>query len=186
MTINQRARFRIRDATLAWHDRVDAIFSRSVLDDRTGYGRFLSAQAAAHLPVESALEAGGIESIATDWQSRKRSDLICADLEALGLPVPEPEAAPVFECAAAMLGALYVLEGSRLGGSVLKRGVPDDFPSAFLGGGKSAAWRDLVALLDARLVDDDDIEVAIAAAGDVFALFEQSGRRHIRDRLPEH
>lgn len=49
----------LRDATGESHDRVDAVFSAIDLSNLTQYGRFLTAQAAAHLPVEQALDAAG-------------------------------------------------------------------------------------------------------------------------------
>ena len=181
MTLDQAARFALRDATSAWHDRVDAAFSSVVLTDRVGYGRFLQAQAAAHLPVEDALDVAGVEAIVPDWRARRRAEAIRADLAALDLAVPVLEAPPVLPGAAAMLGAAYVLEGSRLGGAMLRRSVPDAFPRAFLSGGSSAAWRDLISILDAVLGNGKEIDAAITAACDVFMLFERSGRRLLED-----
>ena len=177
MKPDQAARFALRDATAAWHERVDAVYSSLDLATREGYGRFLSAQAAAHLPVEAALDAGGAVALMPDWIARRRADAIRADLAALGLAVPDPEPVPDLVGTAALMGAAYVLEGSRLGGTMLVRQVPVDFPRAFLSGGGSAPWRALIEMLDARLRTEQDLAAAIAAACAVFALFERSGRR---------
>ena len=180
VSARRSVRFALRDATAEWHERVDAVFSHPDLSDRHAYGRFLSAQAAAHLPVEQALEAGGIGEVVADWADRRRADLIRADIEALELCLPSLEAPPVLDGAPALLGAAYVLEGSRLGGALLARSVGAGLPALFLSAGRPAAWRDFVAILDARLLTREDIDVAISAACDVFALFERSGRRMLK------
>lgn len=169
----------LKNATLGHHQRVDATFSSARLDDQESYARFLLAQAAAHIPVERALERGGIAALISDWPQRQRSVALEADLAEIGRSTPpaidelrlsgEPE----------LLGALYVLEGSRLGGAVLRRSVPAGFPARFLGGADSAAWRALLKLLDTRLRDDSDLHSAITAAGKVFTLFETAGRTYL-------
>jgi heme oxygenase len=180
MSQETSARAVLRAATAVYHDRVDRVFSQMRLDDRDSYGSFLTAQAAAHIPVERALALGGVATIVPDWNARQRSDLLREDLAQLGLAAPEPAGTLVLESEAAVLGALYVLEGSRLGGTVLKRSVPPQFPTRFLGGVDSAAWRRLLAILDVRLYHAVERSVAVTAACDVFVLFETSGQRHVR------
>ena len=177
VTTRRSARFVLRDATAQWHARVDALFSEADLAGRGGYGRFLQAQAAAFLPIERALDLEGINKVVVDWPARRRAHLLCEDLAALGLAIPPLEPMPIFIGAPAMLGAAYVLEGSRLGGALLRRSVPAAFPQAFLSGGSTTAWRDFIVVLDAGLVTTPDLEAAIAAACNTFASFEQSGRR---------
>lgn len=174
------ARAVLQAATHDHHDRVDRVFSHARLDERGSYGAFLRAQAAAHLPVEAALAAGGVAGLIPDWSARRRGDLLRDDLEALGLDVPVPAGSMVFESDAALLGGVYVLEGSRLGGAMLKRSVPADFPTRFLGGVDSAAWRSLLRMLDVELDDALKRSAAVAAACTVFELFETSGQRHVR------
>jgi heme oxygenase len=179
MITTASARMSLRDATSQHHQRVDAAFSSVTLSDRESYARFLLAQAAAHIPAEHALERGGIAAVIPDWPTRRRSAALEADLAEVGESIPRPIGDLVLDGEAALLGALYVLEGSRLGGTVLKRALPAGFPARFLGGVDSAAWRSLLERLDARLHDDADLQRAITAAGDVFALFETAGRRYL-------
>lgn len=174
------ARQALRNATSGHHERVDAIFSTAALDARGSYARFLRAQAAAHLPVERALEQGGVAALISDWPARRRRESLESDLEALGEKIPPAAGNLSLDSDAALLGALYVLEGSRLGASVLKRSVPPEFPMKFLGGVDSAAWRSLLQLLDERLRDEADLVVAIRAARDVFVLFETAGAGHLQ------
>jgi len=179
MVHEDSARAMLKAATQDCHERVDAVFSQAMLSDRRSYTRFLAAQAAAQLPVEAALIAGGVADIVPDWPLRERGALLRQDLADLDCAVPPPAGALAFNSAAEVLGGLYVLEGSRLGGQVLKRSVPEHFPARFLGGVNSAAWRSLLATLDTALTTAPLRDAAIASARSVFALFEASGRQHL-------
>ena len=53
------ARAALKRATADAHERVDLLFSGLKLEDPRDYRRFLVAQAAAHLPVEQALDDAG-------------------------------------------------------------------------------------------------------------------------------
>lgn len=183
MTLPSKARGALRAATAAHHDRVDAVFSHADLTDREGYGRFLQAQAGAYLPVEAALERAGAATLVPDWAARRRAVSLRADLAALGLAVPHETSVLTFDGAAAVLGGVYVLEGSRLGGALLARGVPAHFPRGFLAPGDSAGWRSLLGILEHTLTSAGDIASAIESASRVFLLFESSGRRYLRTDL---
>ncbi len=180
MTKPQTARQMLRLATAADHDRVDSAFGAFALDDRDGYRAFLVAQATALLPVEAAIDRGDWQGILPDWPERRRSEAVLADLAALDATVPVLEAEPDLPTPAHVLGAVYVLEGSRLGGQMLARAVPPEFPRAFLGKADPARWRSLIALLDKSLISGEHRAAAVYAASQVFALFEGGARRHAR------
>lgn len=174
------ARQALRVATRPFHDRVDAAFGGYDLARRDQYAAFLQAQAAAFLPVEAAIDRGVGRSAVSDWAQRRRSDDLIADLAELGRA---PDAAPGaidFSTRAETLGAIYVLEGSRLGGALLSRSVPLDFPRRFIASTDPARWRGLIEVLDSALVSDEHRAAAIDAACRVFALFEDGARRHAR------
>ena len=168
------ARFALRAATSEAHERLDARFSRFDLAHPSDYQAFLLAQAGAFLPVEAALDATGAERIVPDWPQRRRAKALLADLAALGLVTPAPVAVPALNGEAAVLGAAYVLEGSRLGGAMLQRQVPDSLPKAFLCAGNPKLWRAFVTDLDQRLSSPTDIAAAAAAASSVFEAFASS------------
>lgn len=170
------ARFRLRQGTADCHERVDAAFSAVDLGSRAGYGQFLLAQAAAFFPAEQGLEAAGIDHLLPDWDHRRRSHLLAQDLIDLGLPVPEGLTVPVVTGGPAMLGWAYVLEGSRLGGKLLRREVAAELPVAFLSDNYPAAWSTIVAVLDEQLTEGPAIDQAIESARSLFALFEQSAQ----------
>jgi heme oxygenase len=166
----------LRAATAHAHARVDQLFSSFDLASRAGYARFLQAQAAALLPLEQALEAGGALAPELDWPARRRADALLRDLRAWDLPVPEGEPVVPIAGTAAVLGTLYVLEGSRLGGAVIRRAIPGEFPQAFLAPGPRGLWPALLAMLETDLPTDTQRDEALAAALAAFALFERSAR----------
>ena len=168
-----KVRAALRAATADAHARVDALFSRFDLASESGYRDFLIAQAEGFLPVETALDQAHAETFLPDWPERRRGDLLRADLAALNVTLPEPFPVPSFlSIKASMLGAIYVLEGSRLGGAVLKRTVPGHFPRRFLEARQAAgSWRHLLQTLDDLLIRPDDLDAACAVATEVFARF---------------
>jgi heme oxygenase len=115
-----------------------------------------------------------------DWPERRRGELIAADLAELGAELPEPIAPPRLGGEASMLGALYVLEGSRLGGALLKRSLSDRVPCRFLAAPQQpGAWRKLLAKLDECLYEPARVGEACDTARQVFRRFELSGRRYL-------
>lgn len=179
------ARAALRAATAADHDRVDTIFSRYDLSSGSDYGAFLCAQASALLPIEEALDEAGAEQVVPDWPVRRRANLLKADLDALHIPLPEPlPARPIIIGKASILGAVYVLEGSRLGGAVLKRGLAEGAPKRFLDARQDAgSWRKLLKSLDDLLVRPDQLEAAAVAAREIFSRFETGGERWLERRV---
>ncbi|MEG3125616.1 biliverdin-producing heme oxygenase [Sphingomonas sp. GB1N7] len=174
------AREALRRETRDCHDRVDAVYSTFRLDTREGYGAFLAAQAAAHIPCEAALDHAQAERIVPDWPMRRRAALLMQDLAGIGFPASAFRIEPQFETEPAVLGAIYVLEGSRLGGAMLVRSVPTDLPHRFLGASVPGAWRNLMQFIDARLRSDAEIGEAVAAARTVFGLFERAGQASMK------
>lgn len=180
MTGHNDIRTALRAATADHHQRVDSIFSAMNLAEDGDYRRFLSAQAAAHIPVERALDRGGAAEVLHDWADRRRAHLLLDDLAAMGVAEPATGTEPEFVGEAAILGAVYVLEGSRLGGAMLRKSVPSRFPASFLGANDSRAWRGLLELLGTRLRDKGEIQIAINAARAVFGQFERSGQHFMK------
>jgi heme oxygenase len=179
------ARDALRRETRDMHDRVDAVYSMFRLDARDGYAAFLTAQAAAHLPCEAALDRAQAERIVPDWPSRRRADLLLDDLRGIGSDVSALDGGamgvePSFSTPSEILGAIYVLEGSRLGGAMLVRSVPGSLPRKFLGASVPGSWRTLMQAIDRDLVTATAIDEAVAAARQVFELFERAGRASMR------
>jgi len=120
----------VRRAGRAAHERVDVAFSGFDLGNPASYAAFLDTHAAIVLPLERMLA----ERVLPPWTPR--AECLRGDLSALGRPVPPPLTIAASGAGAAYdgwcHGALYVLEGSRLGGRVLAGRVPDGLPHAYL------------------------------------------------------
>lgn len=168
------ARVTLRTATAQKHEMVDAAFGTFDLSDSGSYGRFLRAHARALPAVERALSAR-----ADLPPFEPRTPLLQQDLAALGLAMPEPFEMRAPDNEAGAFGALYVIEGSRLGGGVLAGEVPPDLPRAYLSAvHPTGAWRAFGEALD-RASDRgnaDWMEQAIAAADATFDLYADAAR----------
>lgn len=105
-----------------------------------------------------------------EFGARNRLSRLRADLAVLGVAAPAPlDEAPPADCTASALGAFYVLEGSTLGGRVLRRSLEDVEGLSFLdpyGEQTGARWRAVLAVLDreSRMAGAADIIVAAAVA----------------------
>lgn len=160
---------KLRAHTAPAHDAVDAAFGAHDLTDAGSYRRFLLSHALA-LPAAEAAFADHPDL--PRW--RERTTLLAADLADLGetMPTPLPFALPAAPGAA--WGALYVTEGSRLGGIMLARGVPATLPSRYLGARhESGEWRTLLAAIDAAGAKEGEawIHGAVQGADACFALY---------------
>ena len=160
----------LRAATGPDHDIVDAAYGAFDLTDRASYAAFLHAHARALPAAERALTAiPGLPDFPL------RTPLLAADLAALGTPLPPPLAFALPHGEAAGWGALYVMEGSRLGGIMLARSVPAGMPAAYLGARHaSGAWRNLLAAIDAAATSDAWIDAAITGARATFDLYRRA------------
>ncbi|MFN3945689.1 MAG: biliverdin-producing heme oxygenase [Allosphingosinicella sp.] len=175
-----KARAALKAATAEDHGRVDALFARLDLAGLDDYRTFLCAQAAAFLPIEVALDAAGAATVFDDWPGRRRADLLRADLDQLGAPPLPPIAAPPLGDPAEIAGAVYVLEGSRLGGAFLKRALPPTAPRRFLDAPQPpGSWRKLLEKLETLLYRSEQLDSAARSARRTFARFEAAGRHYL-------
>jgi heme oxygenase len=131
---------RLRAETRAQHDATEAIpFSAAIVTGSlplASYAAQLAAYVPVHASLERALAATGHPALRRVWEpGMRRVDLLHADLAALGFSetdLPATTRAASTDLArwvedtarttpVALLGILYVLEGSTLGGAVLRR-----------------------------------------------------------------
>ncbi|MFC5757681.1 biliverdin-producing heme oxygenase [Rhizobium sp. GCM10022189] len=165
----------LRAQTADCHAEVDALFGNFSLSDPGDYKAFLRAHARAVPAIESALERAGIARLLPDWPERRRTPLLLADIAALDDLPPRPLQQPELDDDASLWGAVYVLEGSKLGGAMLARTVPAHLPSVYLSPqGPKGSMRLFMDSLDASGIDD--IAGAVAAARHAFALFRKAAQ----------
>jgi heme oxygenase len=171
---------RLRDATGAAHRRLE---DRLAILDRiaTGAGRreLLARFWRLHAEAEAALSPWLAGVTGLDFEGRRRTEVLRRDLDALGVPLPGLGAPPSVASRSEALGRMYVLEGSTLGGRVIRRQVAEaggDFTGlGFLdpyGATAGERWRSFLAVLKAANPDE-----AVAGACEGF--------RHAELRLCE-
>ena len=170
----------LREATAAEHARLDAQLGALDLGQIAGYRRFLEINAAALLPLEQSLLHAGVHDVLPDWDDRARTAAVLADLAHLG-GTPRLLDAPALANRAAILGTLYVLEGSRLGAAYLLRQVRQcrdpaiSGNTAFLGHGTGRSlWPGFLAILESHAGDVMNEADIVTPARRAFALFEQA------------
>ncbi|KAA6456014.1 biliverdin-producing heme oxygenase [Acidobacteria bacterium AB60] len=112
---------------------------------------------------------------------RSRMGLLRRDLEDLGVvgkDVPQPRL-PAFENLAEMLGAMYVMEGSRLGGQLIARhveavlGLHEGAGSRFFRGfgeETGARWKEFLGVLATEVAEEETLS-AIRGAKKMFGAF---------------
>jgi len=128
-----------------------------------------------HAEAEAALAPWLQDLDGLEFDARRRSHQLARDLVAVaGQARPAPEAPPVVASLGEALGRMYVLEGSTLGGRVIRKAVEGRGEGmtglSFLdpyGDQVGARWRAFLAVLDrhARAPADLDAMVLGARAG---------------------
>ena len=185
-------RMRLREATAQIHERLHghaglgaAATGAMARDD---YRLLLARLWGFHKAFEEALDEAA-RSLALDiaMADRARAPMLEAELKTLGLDARQiaqlPRCDHIFRPAdaAAFMGALYVVEGSTLGGVHIARALSGLFDGPegegrkfFLGYGErhSLMWRGFLARLDAFAGDEFCEAAAIEGAVRTFADFE--------------
>ena len=192
MTAAPGLRARLREATADIHERLHGHpglgAAASGVMARDDYRQLLIRLWGFHKAFEIALEAAvGSLRLDIELAARARAPMLEEDLRALGLSAGEIAALPrcdqVFRPrdGAEFFGALYVVEGSTLGGLHIARALSGLFGGAegegrrfFLGYGArhGAMWRGFLEQLDAFAGDEADELAAVAGAVRTFADFE--------------
>lgn len=170
----------IREATRMSHSRLDVALAKLDLAIPLYYEGFLRSQAEALFPIEAALEANGIESLIPDWTQRIRTPALERDLATLNITC-NPLPLPPFGSDAEMLGAVYVLEASRMGARVMLARLAEHPDSdamnatAYLrhGFGKRF-WPSFLTLLEIHPAAQSDTAGVVHGAEIAFAMFENA------------
>jgi heme oxygenase (biliverdin-IX-beta and delta-forming) len=121
----QRLTERLRLETGAAHRAVERrLLQEGWLDDRDAYTTLVGRLFALHVQIEAETLRLAAELECFDSEVRTHSGLLAGDLTALGVAGSERgESTPPlqFSDAGGLLGGLYVVEGSTLGGQVISR-----------------------------------------------------------------
>lgn len=175
----------LKRATADQHATLDSGFGTLDLKNRNDYKKFLAAQAAVMAPLEDWLTRHDIARVLADWPRRRRAAALDDDLAGLGA-VAEPSAIVMgTPSVPALLGAVYVLEGSRLGARYLSRIVAGSDDAAVRGnmrflnhGAGLPLWPSFLETLERRVTGAEAADEAARGARQTFALFLNAQRRH--------
>lgn len=122
------------------------------------------------------------EALLPDYAERRNSSFLKNDIEALGSSITGLPATttPAITNHLQALGALYVMEGSIMGGSIivkmLEKGGITKGVSFFSGYGEStgAMWGAFTAVLNQQAVTESDKAAVIQTANETFAHFQKT------------
>lgn len=171
----------LRGATDHLHRDLDRIAAGFNLGDVTHYRRFLQANAATLIAIEQLLENAGVSQLLPDWSSRTRREAILADLHSLHSDVQPLALRRTAPTPPEVFGILYVLEGSRLGASLLLEQVLASADenvrnaSSYLRHGQpgtehSGLWRSFLQHLETNDAADDQTQT-VSGAVYAFTMF---------------
>jgi heme oxygenase len=175
----QNLRATLRAATADDHHRTEDTFAASLAALPDSYADFLQSHARAFPAIGRALSGQ------FDWAPwRARWHALAGDLAALDLDPPPALSLDPCTSRAEALGMAYVLEGSRLGSTLLRMRIPAGLPAAYLEGGNDRApWLRLLALLDT--VEPQGEPAAIAGARGAFRAFRDAAAAQPHARVLE-
>lgn len=174
----------IKSATAQAHARTEKALIYQIKHIRTGrqYGKLLGCLYSFYAPVEQLFEPW-VKPVLADYDDRRKSNRLLMDLQAVAVTTPPTSYThlPVIENLYAALGCFYVLEGSVLGGVIIKKiiqeqcpGLPENGFGFFSGYDQQNGmqWRIFLEQLDSLVNDAAKQSAAIAAANDCFKQFE--------------
>lgn len=171
----------IKEATKEAHLNLEkkVVQKMKAIRSDADYADFLKHFYAYFNQVEQAIAPYITTALLPDHAERRNSSYLKQDIEALGANVNDlPSAtAPGINNTIQALGALYVMEGSIMGGPIIvkmleKFGITKGV-SFFSGYGEATGqmWGKFVAVLNAQANNEDEEQQAIAAANDTFSNF---------------
>lgn len=175
------ARSALRSASDAAHQRMHGLEPFTKIASGTlpvdEYRRLLQSLYLFHSAVGEAADKGGWSRVSS---AQRRLELLRSDLSALGGAVPVPVSGWDAGAGKAVLGSLYVAEGSMLGGRVVARqldflcGSQEDGRRFFVGDACDRAnWSHLTKVLEDQCSQSPALSEAIDGACRTFDWFEQ-------------
>jgi heme oxygenase (biliverdin-IX-beta and delta-forming) len=180
-------RMMLRARTAALHAHLDRVVNSSRVGEAPRLGRLLAIHYDALMLLVPALERAGAKRVYPGWEGRSRLAALEEDLRLLGVrPHRARGHRPSFTKEPALWGALYALEGSRLGNriildSVMECGCEDERRATqFLSHGleERSAWGKFVAQLDDLHYRGEAFEWASLGAERVFETYLNSAKRY--------
>ena len=178
---------KIKEATLIQHQQVEKtlVSKMKAIRSMEGYVDLLKIFYGYFGGLEQKINSYINTSNLQDHHQRRKTDAMADDIKALGgiLPVKaDDNSLPAINNALKAFGALYVIEGSTLGGSIISKMMQQHLQfegqkglSFFNGYGEQThqMWAGFKAALNAAVTTADDETVVLQAANDTFGHFKQ-------------
>ena len=173
----------IKDATKVAHQELEkkVILKLKAVRSDEDYADMLKHFFAYFRAVEQAIAPYINSELLPDHADRRNSEYLKRDIEELGLKVDELPTVrvPKVENTLQALGAMYVMEGSVMGGPIIvqmlaKYGVVKGM-SFFSGYGEAtgAMWGKFVSVMNAQASNSAEEALAINAANETFSRFSE-------------
>ncbi|RZG04518.1 heme oxygenase [Pseudoalteromonas sp. CO348] len=175
----------LKHATADTHDNVDkSIMAQDPFANTQSYLDFLRLQFYFLKDVSALYEHPELSALIPDLAARRRLGLLEQDFIDLGTTIPTPYLMPEVTNhtdVAKALGWLYVVEGSKVGAAMLGKqvGVKLNFDAqhgarylAGPGAGRGSAWRELVQIIDAIELSEQQEQALIEGARQAFTRFQ--------------
>lgn len=172
----------LKNATLTAHQQTESLMMPvlKAIDNTESYARVLKMMYGFYKPVEEQIKAFITVEILPDIEQRHKAVLAKNDVINSGMPANfvAAGALPVINSIAQAFGALYVLEGSTLGGVYISRmlkqnealqNVPLTFFDCY-GEYTGFMWNTFKSAMDKTVVSQSDIDLAVHTANETFAL----------------
>ena len=169
----------IKDSTKTVHEDVEQLLLPHLasVQNTADYAAILKMFYGYFLPLEKMIEAFITQAILPDMTERRKASAIMHDLSAIGQEVEALSLCthlPQIENAAQAIGALYVLEGSTLGGKMIAKmlrknealSLTDDKLTFFSGYGEETGnkWRTFLLVLN----EQEDSSDVVKGANETF------------------
>lgn len=184
-------RMRLRDATAERHRALEeAVEHRGFFADQDAYSGYLERLYALYSVLEPALASAGAAELLPDWPRRRKLPALAEDLAVLSgrrpmRPSESAEGIALTGSAAvtrrSLLGTLYVVEGSTLGGALLARraamlGFTRERGARYLdiyGPERARMWRGFLGVLETAPLAPCEEAAMLDAAQRTFSLFHR-------------
>ncbi|WP_214072266.1 biliverdin-producing heme oxygenase [Mucilaginibacter sp. dw_454] len=176
----------IKEATLQYHQQTEKILVGKMKSMRSkqDYVDLLNYFYGYFGGLENHIERYINASNLADYLDRRKTSAIADDIEALGAAVPDlatDEELPVIDNYLKAFGALYVIEGSTLGGQIISKmiqqhlHIEDGKGLSFFnsyGDQTEPMWTSFKEILNDVAMTPQDEQIIIAAANETFAKFK--------------
>lgn len=173
----------IREATKSSHQQLEkkVVLKLKAIRNHADYADLLRYFYSYFSQVEKAVAPYITAAILPDLADRRNSSYLKNDIIALGGNVEDLPAAsiPAVTNVLQAIGAMYVMEGSIMGGSIIvqmlqKAGITTGV-SFFSGYGEATGqkWGVFTAVMNEQAKNEADENIAIEAANETFALFAE-------------